>query len=191
VEAHEAMEHQHLATEAAHSREEFGRHAAVLVSVLAALLAIATILGNRATTEALLSQQKASDAWNEFQANSLKRHVNEDGASMLRILAAGTPGEAEARQQADALDQAVATKYRPTQDTLQHKAEELEHERDAAETRHRGLQVAEAAFQLGIVLSSISIIAHAVSLLWAGGFLGVLGVLLLANGIVLAVPLPF
>jgi hypothetical protein len=190
VEVREVLERVEVAEEVAEKREQFARHAAVLVSFLAALLAIATLAGNRATTEALLSQQKASDAWNEFQANSLKRHVNEGDAALLRTLAAGGPAAAEAEQRAADLDQAVATKYRPSQDSLQHKAEDLEHERDVAESRHRSFQVAEAAFQLAIVLASISIIARAMALFWAGIGLGALGLLLLLNAFALAVPLP-
>jgi len=190
LEVREALERVEVAEEAAEQREQFARHAAVLVSVLAALLAIATLAGNRATTEALLSQQKASDAWNEFQANSLKRHINEGEASLLRTLAADGPAAGVAEQRAADLDEAVATKYRPSQDSLQHKAEDLEHERDVAESRHRSFQVAEAAFQLAIVLTSISIVARALSLFWAGAGLGALGLVLLLNAFVLAVPLP-
>ncbi len=191
MEAHEAMEHQRLAEEAATGSEQFGRHAAVLVSVLAALLAIAAIAGNRATTEALLSQQKASDAWNEFQANSLKRHVNEDDAAMLRLLAADGPRQAEAEERAAALEADVATKYRPNQDRLQHEAEDLQRERDLAERRHRRFEVAEAGFQLAIVLSSISIVAGAIGLLWGGGLLGLVSLLFLLNGFFLWFPMPF
>jgi len=190
VEAREVLERVEVAEEAAEGREQFGRHAAVLVSILAALLAIATLAGNRAATEALLAQQKASDAWNEFQANSLKRHVNEGEAAILRTLAAGGPGAAVAEQRAADLDDAVATKYRPSQDSLQHKAEDLEHERDLAESRHRNFQVAEAAFQLAIVLASISIVARALPLLLGGVGLGLLGIILLLNAFALAVPLP-
>jgi hypothetical protein len=190
VEVREALERVEVAEEAAEQREQFARHAAVLVSVLAALLAIATLAGNRATTEALLSQQKASDAWNEFQANSLKRHINEGEASLLRTLAADGSAAAVAEQRAAELDQAVATKYRPGQDSLQHKAAELEHERDVAESRHRNFQVSEAAFQLAIVLASIAIVARATPLFWAGASLGVMGLFLLLNAFALAVPLP-
>jgi len=191
VEAREALERAEQAQEVAAHADHFGRNGALLVSVLAALLAIATIAGNRATTEAVLSQQKASDAWNEFQANSLKRHVNEDTAAMLRVLAAGGPGEAEAREQADALDAAVATKYRPAQDDLGHKAQDLEHERDVAERQHRGFQEAEAAFQLAIVLSSVAIVARTGALQWAGAGLGLMGLLLFLNSLSLAIPMPF
>lgn len=188
VETREVLEHVEQAEEATEKREDFGRRAAVVVSGLAALLAISSLAGNRASTEAILAQAKASDTWNEYQANSLKRHVNLDDAALLRIVAAGTPAETAAEQQAGALDKAVAEKYQPNQDHLLPEAQALEHERDLAEARHRGFQTAEASFQLGIVLSSISIVARARWLLAIGGALGIVGLLLGANAFLLAVP---
>jgi hypothetical protein len=191
MDAHDALEHRHHAEDAAQSSETLARRAAILVSILAALLAIAAIAANRAMTEALLAQQQASDAWNEFQANSLKRHVHEGDAALLRILAAGTPNEAEARQRAAALEADVATKYRPNQDTLPYQAQDLEHERDLAHWRHRRFELAETGLQLAIVLSSIAIVARATALLWAGGVLGVVSLFTLLNGFFIWVSGPF
>ena len=181
METREVLERVEQSEEAAEKREDFGRRAAVLISAMAALLAIGSLAGSRASTEAILSQAKASDAYNEYQANSLKRHVNLDDAAQLRIVAAGTPNQAAAEKQAASLEQAVADKYQPNQDQLLPQAQALEHERDIAESRHRGFQTAEAAFQLGIVLSSISIVARTRWLLYVGGALGLVGLLLGAN----------
>jgi Domain of unknown function (DUF4337) len=182
------LEHVEQAEEAAEKREDFGRRAAVIVSIMAALLAIASLAGSRASTEAILAQAKASDTYNEYQANSLKRHVNLDDATQLRILAAGTAAEGAANKQAQSLEQAVNDKYQPAQDQLLPVAQDLEHERDVAEARHRGFQSAEAAFQLGIVLASISIVARARWLLMVGGALGLVGLLLGVNALFLLVP---
>ena len=113
------------------------RQAAELVSVLAAVLAVAALAGDRATTEELLAQQKASDAWTEFQANSLKRHVDEGDATALQVLAACGPSQAEAEREAGVLEVQLGAKYEPSQDHLQEQATELEHERDLAEARRR------------------------------------------------------
>jgi len=190
LETRETLEDLEQAEVAAERQENAGRNAAVVVSVMAAFLAIASLAGSRSSTEAILAQAKASDTWNEFQANSLKRHVNLDDAAQLRILASGGPAAAAADQQAASLEQAVTDKYQPAQDDLMPRALELEHERDLAEARHRGFQTSEAAFQLGIVLSSISIVARAKALLLAGGGLGLLGLVLGANAFLLLIPPP-
>ena len=188
METQDVLEHAEQAEEAAERREAFGRRAAVVVSVMAALLAISSLAGSRASTEAILAQAKATDTYNEYQANSLKRHVNLDDAAQLRILASGSANQAEAEKQARSLEQAVNEKYQPQQDALLPVAQDLESDRDLAESRHRGFQSAEAAFQLGIVLSSISIVARARWLLYAGAALGVAGLLLGANAFLQLVP---
>jgi hypothetical protein len=188
VETKEVLERTEAAEEAAEQREEFGRRAAIVVAIMAALLAITSLAGTRAQTEAILAQASASDTYNEYEANSLKRHVNLDDAAQLRILAKGTAAQGDAEAQAASLENDVNQKYQPTQDALLPQAQELEQERDVAEARHRGFESAEAAFQIGIVLASISIVARAKWLLFAGAGLGVAGVLLAANAFFQIVP---
>src|ERR1700761_8335832 len=81
LEAHEHAEH---AEHAAHARDPFISKVSITVAVLAVLAATAgsmeTVEGGRAITEsseAVLAQNKATDAWNEYQADSLKRHLYE------------------------------------------------------------------------------------------------------------------
>jgi hypothetical protein len=145
-----------------------------MVAVLAAMLALAGLGANRAQEEVLLAQVQASDTWNEYQANSLKKHINEDSALALTKLGATD----EAKKLLNAND----TKYVPKQKELMPKAQALERDRDVAHDRHNSYQVAEAAFQLGIVLCSIAIVARALWLVLLGAGLGVVGLLSLLNG---------
>ncbi len=189
METRETLERVEQGAHAAETREGYARRAALVISVLAAALAIASLAGNAAATEALLAQAKASDAWNEFQANSLKRHINEDDAALLRLLGRGTGIERDALARADDLEKAVREKYRPNQDKLREKATHLEEERELAELRHRSFQLSEAAFQLAIVLGSVSIVARAPALLIGSGALGAIGVLIALNAVFRVAPL--
>src|SRR5579863_2193735 len=79
LEAHEHAEH---AEHAAHEKDPFISRVSITVAVLAVLAATAgsleTVEGGRAITEsseAVLAQNKATDAWNEYQADGLKRHL--------------------------------------------------------------------------------------------------------------------
>jgi hypothetical protein len=190
MEANEALEQLEKTHEAAQARERFTRFAAVLIAVLAALLAVATLAANQAEETIILDQQQASDAYNELQANSLKRHGNENTAAELRALAAGTPQQPAAEQEAQRLDEAVRNKYRPNEDRLLPVARGLERERDRAEARHRDLQLSEAGFQIAIVLCSVAILARRSPLVWLGVLLGVAGLLLLLNSWPLLVTVP-
>ena len=94
LEAHEHAEH---AQHAAHERDPFISRVSLTVAVLAVLAAAAgsleTVEGGRAITlssDAVLDQDKATDAWNEYQADSLKRHIytiapNQGGAQSRRL----------------------------------------------------------------------------------------------------------
>src|SRR3569833_1196863 len=84
LEAHEHAEH---AEHAALERDPYISRVSLTVAVLAVLAAAAgsleTVEGGRAITlssEAVLAQDKATDAWNEYQADSLKRHMYEIAA---------------------------------------------------------------------------------------------------------------
>src|SRR5580658_3253432 len=79
LEAHEHAEH---AEHAAHAKDPFISRVSITVAVLAVMAATAgsleTVEGGRAITEssaAVLAQDKATDSWNEYQADSLKRHM--------------------------------------------------------------------------------------------------------------------
>lgn len=163
-------------------REHFGRRTAMLIAVMALFLALASLAAERQGEEVLLSQQQAADTFAEFQANSLKRHINEDAAATLKILGAGSSQEARAMAQAAAFEKANAEKYRPTQDKLLPKARQLEEERDHAKLRRNTLQLSEAGLQLAIVLASVSIIARSVPLVLGSGLVGLVGVGLLVGG---------
>src|SRR5258706_2508754 len=79
LQAHEHSEH---AQHAAHAGDPFISRVAISVAVLAVLAAVSgsleTLEGGRAlnsTSAAVLAQDRATDAWSEYQADSLKKHV--------------------------------------------------------------------------------------------------------------------
>ena len=185
MDSKEALERFEKSEEVSEEREQFGRRIAVLVALVAALLAIASLSGGRFAEEAILDQARATDAYNEYQANSLKLHVNQDTISTLTILGKGTPNEAAAKAAADKLAAADADKYQPNKDRLLPKAQAYVEEQDKAEARHRVLQFSEAALQLAIVLLSVSIITRSLLLVVGAGVVGAGGLVLLLDGYLL------
>jgi len=174
LEAHEHTEH---AEEAAHARDPFISKVSITVAVLAVLAATAgsleTVEGGRAITlssEAVLAQDQATDAWNEYQADSLKRHMYdiaaENGLSHYR-------GESAAE--------------RGTQDKARAKAEEAEKERNAKtsesarhESRHHWLTGAATLIEIGIALSTVAIITRRRPFWFGAMGLGAVGLALFA-----------
>src|ERR1700759_1309231 len=93
LDAHEHAEH---AQHAAHERDPFISRVSITVAVLAVMAAAAgsleTVEGGRSITEssdAVLAQDQATDAWNEYQADSLKRHMYDIAADNGGANAAG------------------------------------------------------------------------------------------------------
>jgi hypothetical protein len=177
LEAHEHAEH---AEHAAHAHDPFISRVSLTVAVLAVLAAVAgsleTVEGGRAlstSSEAVLHQDQATDAWDEFQADGLKKY-------MYTIAADSVP--------AHAADYKAAAKKRTDKQTKDlDKATQAEHERDDLlfesrkhEERHHWLTGAATLFEIGIAMSTVAIITHRTWLWYAATAFGVGGLGLLA-----------
>lgn len=192
MEAREAMEQHERAAQAAeggHENASFGRRIGILVAVLAAFLAIASLSTNKAGQDTILDQARSADLFAEYQADSLKQRLGTENADSLKVLTTGTPNEAAAAPVIKSFrDDAKANKDK--KDKLLPEARHFEELRDRAEVRHRNLELAEAAFQIAIVLASVAIVARVVLLAYASAGLGLLGLLMLVNGFAGMVKLP-
>jgi hypothetical protein len=177
LEAHESREH---AEHAAHESDPFLSRVSITVAVLAVLAAAAgsleTVEGGAAITsssESVLAQDKATDAWNEYQAESLKRHLYAIAAQE------GGPHAAEFRQVAD------EQKDKQAGIRAQAMANEAERDRLVAESavherRHHWLTGAATLLEIGIAMSTITIITRRRPLWFGAMTLGAIGLLLLA-----------
>src|ERR1700761_4838158 len=155
LDAHEHAEH---AEHAAHERNPFVSKVSITVAVLAVMAAasgsLETVEGGRAITEsseAVLAQDKATDSWNEYQADSLKRHMYE---------IASVAGSAKAEDYKKEI-----SKDRDSQDKAKDKALDAEKDRDVRlkasathEERHHWLTGAATLIEIGIALSTVAII---------------------------------
>ncbi len=189
------MEQHERATQAAEEggaggdRESFGRRVGVLVAVLAAFLAISSLSANKAGQDTILDQARSADLFAEYQADSLKQRLGRENADSLKVLSKGTPNEAAAAPIIKSFqDDSNANKDK--KDKILPEARHFEELRDKAEVRHRNLELAEAAFQIAIVLASVAIVARVFLLAYASAGLGLVGLLLLVNGFVEFVKLP-
>lgn len=155
----EAMEHVEKTHEFLEKSEHAAlRHVPLVAAALAVLAGLSSLLGARtgeamlvSRTEAVLSQARATDLWNEYQADSLKAHFGEE----LAVIAATVPS----RQQLAT----AAKEYRKRQGPLKTKALDSERQRDedlarstAFEEQKQRFDVAVALFEVAIVLTSVA-----------------------------------
>jgi hypothetical protein len=200
LEAPDAAEAADAISEAAEEQrggERFRRQAAVAIGVLAMLLAIAGLGGGNATKEMLNANIQASDTFAFYQAKNIRQTSTQLSADELQALLPVLPGDAQdqIRQRIEA-DQATVARYESEPSTgegkveLLAKAQAYEQRRDRAARQDPNFDYAQALFQIGIVLGSVSIVATSRRLLLLAIALGGVATLLMLNGFFLVVDLP-
>jgi hypothetical protein len=185
--AHEAME------TSEHTKEAAGenRKIALLIAIIALCLALSETLGKGAQTESISKNVEASNLWAFFQAKSIRRNVVQTAAEQgkLGLGAAGDDAVKAALQKQIEDWQKTAERYRSDpktgegQDQLSERAKDAEHERDEATAKYHHYELASAAFQIGIVLASATIITGMIWLAWVSGLLTLAGIAMTALGI--------
>jgi hypothetical protein len=177
--AHESMEH---AEHAEHASGE-NKKIALLIAVIALFLALSETLGKGAQTESIAKNVEASNLWAFFQAKSIRRTVVQTAADQgkLGLGAADDAAKAAFQKQIDEW-QKTAARYRSEPETgegteqLSERAKHAEEERDVATAKYHHFELASAAFQIGIVLASATIITGMVVLAWIAGLLTLAGI---------------
>jgi hypothetical protein len=185
--AHESME------QADHAKEAAGenRKIALLIAVIALCLALSETLGKGAQTESISKNVEASNLWAFFQAKSIRRTTVQTAAEQGKLsLGTATDDAAKAALQKQIDDwQKTAARYRSEPETgegseqLSERAKHAEEERNLAEAKYHHFELASAAFQIGIVLASATIITGIIALAWVSGILTLAGIVITALGI--------
>ena len=188
----------------------FRSRVALLIAVLAALLAVSSLGGDNVGEDLIVSNIHASDTWAFYQAKNVRQTVTSAAADALEaeLIVSGKELPAEARS---AIESRIA-KYRATvsrydsepdpnfpadstkgegKKQLAAKARVFEAQRERAESQDTNFDYAEALFQIAIVLGSVAILALSRKILVFSVAAGALATLLMLNGYLLLVPLPF
>jgi Domain of unknown function (DUF4337) len=185
--AHESMEH---AEHAEHASVE-NRKIALLIAVIALCLALSETLGKGAQTEAISKNVEASNLWAFFQAKTIRRTTVQTAAEQAKLnLGAVSDDAAKAALQKQIDDwQKTAARYRSEPETgegseqLAERAKHAEEERELSTAKYHHFELASAAFQIGIVLASATIITGIIALAWISGLLAVAGIAVTALGL--------
>jgi hypothetical protein len=185
--AHESMEHAEHAEHASGSNKKI----ALLIAVIALCLALSETLGKGAQTEAISKNVEASNLWAFFQAKSIRRTTVQTAAEQGKlILGVASDETTKAAVQKQIEDwQKTAARYRSEPETgegteqLAARAKHAEHERDEATAKYHHFEIASAAFQIGIVLASATIITGMIVLAWISGALALVGIVITALGL--------
>lgn len=167
--AHETIE------EHARHGDPWARNVAILVSVLAAALAITEIGGNSAQNAYLTQHVELSNDWSFFQAKNVRAVILESQADLLASLPNAQDPAIQARIQetkthaarmrddpkgGDGMKQLAAT------------ARALETERAESFHRYHKFEYATGALQISIVLASVSLVTRMRALAFGAAAIG-------------------
>ena len=162
----------------------------MLIGVLALFLALSETLGKSAQTGSISYNIEAANLWAFFQAKNIRRTVVLTAAEEMLVNAGAASDpvlKASMTQQID-IWQKTAARHRSEPDVregtieLAERAKAAEKKRDTALARYHHYEVASAAFQIGIVLASATVITGMIVLTWIGLGLGSLGIVFMAIG---------
>ena len=130
-------------------------HVSLIISVLAVLVAMVTVLGHREHTEAVLAQARASDQWNEYQARRIRQYAVNLSVDMLQAQA--TTNQASIQPLIAEYKKRVA-RFQEQLDEDSRLAHDRESEVNRAERRAARFDLGEALLQIGVVLASITLL---------------------------------
>jgi hypothetical protein len=171
------------------------KRVALLIAVIALFLAFSETLGKSAQTNALNHQIEASNLWNFFQAKNIRRTATIVATEFAKIELASATDDTRKSALAKQIDEwnKTAARYRSEPEAaggkgegtveLSRRAVEEQKLRDDALARYHHYEVASAAFQIGIVLASSTVITGMVVLSYLAGVLGLAGIGFMAIGL--------
>ena len=134
---------------------------AITISIFALLLAIFSLISNSNSSKILSTTLSITDTWSFYQAKSIKQNIYE-------LRAEPDPKE--------------IARYEKEKKDIMAEARKLEADRDEAKKRSPWYSMAITFLQIAMVLSSTSILAVSMELLWASVGCSVFASLLFAQG---------
>ena len=177
-----------MSSEELHELHEHAEHAkhnpslapvSVTMATLAVLVAVESLLGHRAATEAVLNQSKASDQWAYYQAKNIRGHEDTLFANLTAITPAAN-AEALAKVREENLKE--AERYRDEQKEIEEKAKELEQEVALEQRKADRFDLGEVFLEIALVISSITLLSGKRMFWHLGLLMGAIGVVLAGTG---------
>lgn len=150
------------------------------ISILAVLVAMVTVIGHRSHTEAVLSQARASDMWNEYQAKKIRS--DQTGVAIdLLTLQPNANGEAVAKKLEEY--RSHQEKWKEDLAEEQKQAREFEADVNHAEKQAARFDVGEALLQIAVVLCSVTLFTRRKLYFFLGLSLGAAGLIAAASAL--------
>jgi hypothetical protein len=177
-----ADEAQELRERAEKAREDKSLAAVSLtMAVLAVFVAVVSLLGHRAHTEEVVLQAKSSDQWAYYQAKNIREHEDQLFSDLAAVVSSNDAGAMTKFREKSAQE---AERYKHDKEAIQEEARKLEQE--VAKERNRAdlFDLAEVFLEIGLVVTSITLLSGRRIFWHLGIVLGVVGVAVAVMGLI-------
>jgi hypothetical protein len=180
MEANETQELQEHAESAEHDSSL--RPVALTMTVLAVLVAVTTVMGHRTHPEAITNQDKATDTWGEYQAKNIRSYNTTLADEEESVLAISDKAALQsiAKKHAD-----HQKKWADDLKELSDEAKALESEVKLAEAKAVRFDLGEALLEIGLVITSVTLLTRRRIYWYAGIVFSVLGIVSAVTGFLL------
>jgi hypothetical protein len=157
------MESEELVEAAEHAARGADRRVGLTMAIVAACLALVTLMGHRLHTEEVVLQTQTADGWAYYQAKNTRSQMYDADAKLAEL-----QGERGVALAASWVEKASVEKQQANE--IRHSTEELNRETQSAARRATMFDAAEVFLEIAIVLCSISLLAQA-GVFWKVSFL--------------------
>ena len=169
MEANEVQELEEHAEHVEHDR--MMRPVALTMTILAVLVAVVTVLGHRTHTEAILNQtraaveqNRAADEWAFYQAHKIRANDTELISDLMDVVTIANKDEAKKKAKGYADHQKKwATDLKAGEEKAREtekKVSEFEEKVEAAEARANRFDLGEVLLEIGLVITSITLLTR-------------------------------
>jgi len=155
-----------------HDDEPWTLPVAITISILAVLVAMATLMGHRSSIEVVLLQTQASDQWAFYQAKNIRLHEMQSVADMLGVL---TPVDKEKAASLREKYQKEIDRYEKDKDQISEKAKEFENERGVFSRREDRYDAGEVILEIALIICSLTLLTKRKTFWYSGIAIGIVG----------------
>jgi hypothetical protein len=145
---------------------------AITISILAVLVAMATLMGHRSSIDAVLLQTQASDQWAYYQAKNIRLHEMQSVADLIGVLDRGEKEKAEALREKYKKE---IERYEKDKDQISEKAKELENERAVVSRKEDRFDAGEVVLDIALIICSLTLLTRRKIFWYTSMVIGVVG----------------
>jgi Domain of unknown function (DUF4337) len=149
------------------------------MAVLAVMVAVVSLLGHRAHTEEVVLQAKSSDQWAYYQAKNIREHEDALFGDLAGVVSSNDAGTVAKLREKYGQE---AERYKGEKKVIEEEARKLEREVATERSRANLYDLAEVFLEIGLVITSITLLSGRRIFWHLGIVLSVVGVVVAIRG---------